>query len=99
MTHPSNTDGRTDGRRLGLVARDLTREKGYVFLRDQTGEEYFAHARGFSPVDFFESVKPGDAVSFKVSDTPKGVRARSVRAATAEEAMAVAEWAEARGNK
>lgn len=60
----------------GAVARVNTR--GFGFVRaDQTGKEYFFHARECRGKDFAE-VQEGDRVSFEVEVTPKGLAARSV---------------------
>lgn len=63
----------------GTVARLLI-DKGFGFIKDGGGTEYFFHrsaVRGSS----FESLQEGDAVTFDTGQGPKGPRAENVQAA------------------
>lgn len=62
----------------GTIKR-LVRDKGFGFLADGTGVEYFFHSSAFDGV--FEDLQDGDAVTFTPSSGPKGPRAEGVRRA------------------
>jgi len=88
------------GRTLGVLVRDSTRDLGYMFARNvESDEEYFCHVSGCAP-DLWEALGHGDAITFKVSETSKGLRAFDLRRATqAEEVAKAAEWEDDRGNR
>lgn len=67
------------GRTIGIVVRDNTRAKGYVFIKDGTGQEYFAHKTGFKDQTLFDEIQRYEGVSFRISETSKGLRAFDVR--------------------
>jgi CspA family cold shock protein len=59
----------------GTVKRIMF-EKGFGFIADQKGQEYFFHQ---SACDRFDSLREGSAVTFEVGQGPKGPRAENVR--------------------
>lgn len=64
------------GRLTGVIVRmDGTRGRGFGFIRDAEGNEYFLHRTACIPNALFDALQEGDAVSYKVSDTPKGQKA------------------------
>lgn len=59
----------------GTIKR-LVKDKGFGFIGDSTGMEYFFHS---SACAFdFETVREGEAVTFTASSGPKGPRAEGV---------------------
>lgn len=100
MTAPqSSPPDRSPDRLLGVIVRDQSRQQGFVFIHDQAGQEYFAHKSAFVPTTWFDEVQVGEGVSFKSTETPKGLRAWEITQASAAEATAIAEWGEDRGNR
>jgi CspA family cold shock protein len=53
-------------------------EKGFGFVADDKGQEYFFHQ---SSSDNFDSLHEGQRVTFQPGQGPKGPRAENVRAA------------------
>ena len=86
------------GRLLGIYGRRLS-DRGFGFIKDATGEEYFAHLTGFVTADEFEGLALGTGVSFKVRETPKGLRAFDIRVADANEQVTIDGWREHVGNR
>jgi CspA family cold shock protein len=78
MTRPHPTDDGALDRgpaRKGTVKR-LLMDKGFGFLADPNGVEYFFHS---SACTFdFEQLQVGDALTFVPSSGPKGPRAEAV---------------------
>ena len=73
---------RRDPRRLGDVAngtiKRLVRDRGFGFIRDDGGQEWFFHR---SSVDGqFEQLNEGQRVSFDEEPSQKGPRAGNIRA-------------------
>ena len=62
--------------RTGTVVKHLG-EKGFGFLRDDAGQEYFFHASSCRPGGFSE-LTIGQPVEFDAEKTPKGWRATQV---------------------
>jgi len=60
----------------GIVKR-LMQEKGYFFVRDENGREYFGH-RSEVLRDGFKELREGDRVSFDESSSAKGPRATNI---------------------
>ena len=59
------------------VIKQLVREKGFGFIRDNSHQDFFFHR---SSVQFnFDSLNEGQRVSFDVEESPKGARAVNVR--------------------
>lgn len=55
-------------------------EKGYGFVTDENGQDYFAH---FSAIqgDGFKTLEEGQAVTFDVEDSDRGPQATNVNKA------------------
>lgn len=89
------------GRTIGVVVRMTTRAKGFGFIRDAEGNEYFLHRTACIPNALFDDLKEGDPVSYKVSDTPKGQKASDLeRIALPQSAItAILAKEEKRGNR
>jgi CspA family cold shock protein len=60
----------------GTIKR-LMLEKGFGFVADENGQEYFFHQ---SSCESFRSLREGQAVTFEPGQGPKGPRAENVRA-------------------
>lgn len=73
-------------RTLGYVDRVIP-GRGFAFLRDADGHELFLHRNGCEPPGAFDTLRQGDAVSFRVTRTVKGPRAFDTQRATPEEAQ------------
>ena len=59
--------------------RTLRADKGFGFIKDGTGKEYFFH-RSAVYGEGLENLKEGDSVEFDLgNDGPKGPRAENVR--------------------
>jgi len=88
------------GRTLGVIVRiEDTRERGFGFIMDAENNEYFLHRTACVPNDLFDLLTERDAVSFKVSTTPKGQKAHDVRKADGAEVRQVEKMEENRGNR
>jgi len=61
----------------GTIAR-LQVEKGFGFIRDGAGQDYFFHRSAVSG-ERIKNLREGDSVEFTVGQGPKGPRAESVR--------------------
>jgi CspA family cold shock protein len=61
----------------GTIKR-LVSDKGFGFITDQSGQEYFFHQ---SACASFASLREGQAVTFQTGQGPKGPRAENVREA------------------
>ena len=61
----------------GTIAR-LQVEKGFGFIRDGSGQDYFFH-RSAVFGEGIENLREGDSVEFTVGQGPKGPRAENVR--------------------
>jgi CspA family cold shock protein len=61
----------------GTVQR-IVHDKGFGFIRDERGQEYFFHRSGVD--GSFEDLYQGQQVSFEEEVSPKGPRANNVRA-------------------
>jgi cold shock CspA family protein len=91
-----------EGRAIGAIVRmQTTRAKGFGFIRDAEGNEYFLHRTACIPNALFDELEEGDGVSFKVSDTPKGQKAFDLERATltAADVRAILAQEEQRGNR
>jgi CspA family cold shock protein len=53
-------------------------DKGFGFITDTQGQEYFFHQSGLQGVSFDE-LREGQSVEFEVGQGPKGPRAEKVR--------------------
>jgi cold shock protein len=61
----------------GTIARLLI-DKGFGFIRDDSGVEHFFHRSAIRGA-VFELLREGQGVEFSVEDSPKGPRAADVR--------------------
>jgi len=61
----------------GTIKR-IQRDKGFGFIRDSSGQEYFFH-RSAVQGSTFDSLSEGQRVSFDEEQSPKGPRAGNVR--------------------
>ena len=61
----------------GTIKR-LVSEKGFGFIADASGHEYFFHQ---SACASFDSLREGQNVTFQTGQGPKGPRAENVREA------------------
>jgi CspA family cold shock protein len=59
----------------GTIKR-IVSEKGFGFVADESGQEYFFHQ---SACQSFDSLREGQAVTFQTGQGPKGPRAENVR--------------------
>jgi CspA family cold shock protein len=90
------------GRVIGVIVRlQGTRDRGFGFIRDGGGNEYFLHRTACIPNALFDELQEGEAVSYKVSDTPKGQKAYDLERATLSkgEVEAILSQEEQRGNR
>ena len=91
-----------EGRAIGAIVRmQTTRAKGFGFIRDAEGNEYFLHRTACIPNALFDELEEGDAVSFRVTDTPKGQKAFDLERTTLSkgEVQAILAQEEQRGNR
>jgi cold shock protein len=73
---PSACDGKESRMASGTIKR-IQRDKGFGFIRDNSGQEYFFHRSAVE--GDFDSLSEGQRVSFEEEQSPKGPRAGSVR--------------------
>jgi CspA family cold shock protein len=64
----------------GTIKRVIS-ERGFGFIADGEGKEYFFHKDGLSSSLDFDRLVGGESVEFEIEQSPKGPRAGSVRAA------------------
>ena len=58
--------------------RTIRADKGFGFIKDATGKEYFFH-RSAVYGESLEDLREGDSVEFDLGAGPKGPRAENVR--------------------
>jgi cold shock protein len=58
--------------------RTLRVDKGFGFIKDDSGKEYFFHQSAIYG-EGIGDLREGDSVEFNVTDSPKGPRAENVR--------------------
>jgi CspA family cold shock protein len=58
--------------------RTLRVDKGFGFIKDQNGKEYFFHQSAVYG-EGIDNLREGDSVEFEVGEGPKGPRAENVR--------------------
>ena len=61
--------------------RMLRVDKGFGFIKGETGQEYFFHQSAIYG-EGIADLREGDGVEFEVADSPKGPRAESVKRTT-----------------
>jgi CspA family cold shock protein len=64
----------------GTIKRVVS-ERGFGFIADENGNEYFFHRNGLGPSLDFDRLTGGESVTFETETGPKGPRASSVQAA------------------
>jgi cold shock protein len=77
----SSTVRHDDGIRRPNVTgkiRTLRVDKGFGFIKDDTGKEYFFHQSAVYG-EGLENLREGDSVEFDIGEGPKGPRAENVR--------------------
>jgi CspA family cold shock protein len=65
-------------RTLTGTIRTLRTDKGFGFIRDDAGKEFFFHQSAIYG-EGIEDLREGDSVEFDVGEGPKGPRAENVR--------------------
>ena len=63
----------------GTIKRIIP-ERGFGFIVDAEGKEYFFHRDGLTQSLDFDGLRGGESVSFNVEAGPKGARAVGVQA-------------------
>jgi CspA family cold shock protein len=58
--------------------RTIRAEKGFGFIKDSAGTEYFFH-RSAVQGEELDNLREGDSVEFDLGEGPKGPRAENVR--------------------
>ncbi len=53
-------------------------DKGYGFIKRESGEDVFVHHSSISNQAGYRSLKEGDSVEFEVKQGPKGLQAENV---------------------
>lgn len=61
--------------------RSLRVDKGFGFIKNETGQEYFFHQSAIYGEGIADP-REGDGVEFEVADGPKGPRAENVKRTT-----------------
>jgi cold shock protein len=56
-------------------------ERGFGFITDATGKDYFFHKDGLSAAMDFDRLVGGESVTFEIESGPKGPRAVDVHSA------------------
>lgn len=56
-------------------------ERGFGFISDSSGKDYFFHKDGLSSSLDFDRLVGGEPVSFEIENGPKGARAVRVQSA------------------
>jgi CspA family cold shock protein len=60
------------------TVRTIRADKGFGFIKDESGKDYFFHQSAIYG-EGIGDLREGDAVEFTVGEGPKGPRAESVR--------------------
>ena len=58
--------------------KTLRAEKGFGFIRDNAGKEFFFHQSAIYG-EGIDNLREGDSVEFEIGEGPKGPRAENVR--------------------
>ncbi len=75
---PSVVTTRPGGAKVTGKIRTLRVDKGFGFIKDDTGKEYFFHQSAVYG-EGLENLREGDSVEFDIGEGPKGPRAENVR--------------------
>ena len=65
---------------IGTI-RTLRADKGFGFIKGETGQEYFFHQSAIYG-ESIADLREGDGVEFEVEESPKGPRAANVKRTT-----------------
>ena len=68
----------------GKIVR-LVRDRGFGFIRTESGQEIFFHATGLVGATF-EALTEGETVEFDVEPDPRSPKERAINVRTAEQA-------------
>jgi CspA family cold shock protein len=60
------------------VVKWFNNEKGYGFIKRNTGEDVFVHHSAITNQPGYRTLKEGESVEFEVKQGPKGLQAESV---------------------
>jgi len=71
-------DDRSRRRNVTGKIRTLRVDKGFGFIKDDTGKEYFFHQSAVYG-EGLDNLREGDSVEFDIGEGPKGPRAENVR--------------------
>lgn len=71
------TISHTENKQMTGKIRRLVTDKGFGFISDEDGKEYFFHKSGC--FENWNEIFEGDRVSFDVEESDKGPRAKNVR--------------------
>lgn len=66
-----------ESRKSGRIVK-IMRDKGFGFIKDENGTEYFFHHTS-TPTGAWSGLQEDQTVSFVVKDSPKGPRAEEVQ--------------------
>ena len=64
----------------GTIKR-VVADRGFGFIEAEGDKEYFFHRSGLDASLDFDRLAGGEKVEFEIEQTPKGLRAKTVRAA------------------
>ncbi|HEX6140718.1 MAG TPA: cold shock domain-containing protein [Candidatus Limnocylindria bacterium] len=62
----------------GTIKRVIS-DRGFGFIADDAGKEYFFHRDGLAPSVDFDRLTGGERVTFDTQQNPKGLRAVNVQ--------------------
>ena len=71
-------DSQTTGGTMTGTIRTLRVDKGFGFIKDAGGKEYFFHQSAVQG-EGLNDLREGDSVEFEVGQGPKGPRAENVK--------------------
>jgi CspA family cold shock protein len=74
---PSSSRRNQEAKVTGKI-RTLRVDKGFGFIKDDTGKEYFFHQSAVYG-EGLDNLREGDSVEFDIGEGPKGPRAENVR--------------------
>ena len=60
------------------IVKWFNNDKGYGFIKRDTGEDVFVHHTAISGQSGYRTLKEGDRVAFEVKQGPKGLQAENV---------------------
>jgi cold shock protein len=60
------------------VVKWFNNDKGFGFIKRESGEDVFVHYSAISSQGGYRSLKEGDRVAFEVKQGPKGLQAENV---------------------